>query len=231
MEKKYIKALDVDNFDHQLYNGDNIKIHGEETTITGFSAQYNDGIGKWETIIHTIGRGDPFERSLDVIEVLEDQPRSYEKRCALPPLSEPILNDDGVKAWEADKQAPTGAVWVKATVWPADHNMVHWRRALDKKPLLVVGRNDQDNIIAQFGGVYTPEELEWLDESGDNWTSVNEQLPEIGEYVLVYNTEHATLVGRLMSNGWVAMFADGENFMGELTAVYWRKLPAAPRGR
>jgi hypothetical protein len=56
-----------------------------------------------------------------------------------------------------------GAVWVKASTWPQDHNIVHWRRVEDKKPLLIVGRNFQDNIIAQFGRVYTPDELEWLD--------------------------------------------------------------------
>lgn len=80
--KKYIKALDATDFDHQLYPGDSIKIYGEETTITGFSAQYNDGLGKWETIIHTVKRGDPFERTLPDIEVLEEQPRSYEQRAA-----------------------------------------------------------------------------------------------------------------------------------------------------
>lgn len=64
----------------------------------------------------------------------------------------------------AAKVSRTGPVWVKATTWPEDHNMVHWRRASDKRPLLIVGRNYQGNIIAQFGKVYTPEELEWLEE-------------------------------------------------------------------
>lgn len=62
------------------------------------------------------------------------------------------------------KEAQPGPLWVKASTWPQDHNIVHWRRVEDKKPLLVVGRNYQDNIIAQFGRVYTPNELEWLDE-------------------------------------------------------------------
>lgn len=64
----------------------------------------------------------------------------------------------------AAKGSRTGPAWVKATTWPEDHNMVHWRRASDKKPLLIVGRNYQGNIVAQFGRVYTPEELEWLEE-------------------------------------------------------------------
>lgn len=99
-EKKYIKALEVNDFDHQLYPGDSIKIYGEETTIIGFSAQYNDGLEKWETIIHTIGRGDPFERTLPDIEVLEDQPRSYEQRT-----------DQLLRPGQQD------AVWVKATTY------------------------------------------------------------------------------------------------------------------
>lgn len=61
------------------------------------------------------------------------------------------------------------------------------------------------------------------------WISISDQLPEIAEYVMVYNTERATLIGRLMSNGWVAMFADGEKFMGELTATHWRPLPEPPK--
>lgn len=53
--------------------GSRIKIYGEETWVTGFYASFNEGMQKWETIILTTGRGDPFERSLDVIEVLNTQ--------------------------------------------------------------------------------------------------------------------------------------------------------------
>lgn len=64
-------------------------------------------------------------------------------------------------------KAETSAVWAKASDrLPEDHNTVHWRRAEDKCPLLIVGYNYQNNIIAQFGRVYCPEALEWLDESG-----------------------------------------------------------------
>jgi hypothetical protein len=79
---------------------------------------------------------------------------------------------------------------------------------------------DMNNVVSEW------DYCEWLDETSKehyavDWISVDERLPEIGKYVIVYNTERATLIGRLMSNGWVAMFADGDNFMGELTAIYW----------
>lgn len=75
-----------------------------------------------------------------------------------------------------------GAVWVKATNWPEGrHNKVHWRRASDKSPLLIIGRNYQENIIAQFGKVYTPDELEWLDESSESPAAAGETEEQIFE--------------------------------------------------
>ena len=62
----------------------------------------------------------------------------------------------------------------------------------------------------------------------DKWISTDLELPEVGEYVLVYNTEGATLIARCLNNGWAAFFADGEKLMGELKAKYWMPLPAAP---
>jgi hypothetical protein len=63
---------------------------------------------------------------------------------------------------------------------------------------------------------------------GDGWVRVEDGLPEIGEYVLVHNTEGAMLVGRRFSYDWVALFTDGETSMGELTATHWMPLPAPP---
>ena len=64
---------------------------------------------KWETIIHTVGRGDPFERTLPDIEVPEEQPRSYEQRTG--------------------QFCPQqGAVWVKASMrLPGWKVRVKWR--------------------------------------------------------------------------------------------------------
>lgn len=68
---------------------------------------------------------------------------------------------------------------------------------------------------------------EWQKEQS-NWINVNEQLPSLLSYVLVYNTEGARLVARRFENGWWALFADGEHLMGELAPLYWQPLPAPP---
>ena len=81
---------------------------------------------------------------------------------------------------QGQKSAP---IWVKASEhWPEDHNKVHWRRVEDKSPLLIVGRNYQENIIAQFGRVYTPDALEWLDESASIPTSVSDKSAFLRDY-------------------------------------------------
>jgi hypothetical protein len=142
-DKKYIKALEVTDFDHQLYPGDNIKIYGEETTITGFSFQYNDGLEKWETIIHTVGRGDPLERTLPDIEVLEEQTRSYEQRTA-----------------QLFRPQP-GAVWVKATTrLPGWDIIVEWRFA-GKEPTA----RETVRFLSSAANLH---QWEWLDESGQS---------------------------------------------------------------
>ena len=69
---------------------------------------------------------------------------------------------------------------------------------------------------------------ELLQRFTDKWIPVELELPEIGEYVFVYNTEGAKLVARLLNDGWVAFFADGVKPMQELTAVYWMQLPSDP---
>lgn len=68
---------------------------------------------------------------------------------------------------------------------------------------------------------------EWQKEQ-PSWISVNDELPPYLEYILVYNTEGATLVARLFENGWVALFSDGEKFMEELAPTHWQHLPKPP---
>lgn len=53
------------------------------------------------------------------------------------------------------------------------------------------------------------------------WFKCDDTLPEIGIYVLVYNTEGATLIGKRLNDGWIALFADGVNDMGDLVPIYW----------
>lgn len=65
------------------------------------------------------------------------------------------------------------------------------------------------------------------------WTNVNEELPPIGELVLVFNTEGARLTGRWLLGPndqvvWTAFFSDGEREMNELAPSHWMPLPAAP---
>lgn len=56
----------------KLEKGDRIKLYGKETEVIGFEAAWNDGLNPpgYEIILLTIGRGDPFKRSLNCIEVL-----------------------------------------------------------------------------------------------------------------------------------------------------------------
>jgi len=77
---KWIKATELKTQDERDINivvGNKIKIYGNETTVKGFYLSFNDALdmdkGRWETIILTEGRGDPFGRSLNVIEVTLDQ--------------------------------------------------------------------------------------------------------------------------------------------------------------
>ena len=59
----------------KLQIGDKIKLYGKETKVTGFELSYNDALTppKYEIILLTTGRGDPFYRSLDQIEVVDNE--------------------------------------------------------------------------------------------------------------------------------------------------------------
>lgn len=71
---RWVKATSKDAEEIFIQVGDAIRIYGKETIVEGFHGAYNEGLGKWETIIMTTKRGDPFERSIDVIEVDADKP-------------------------------------------------------------------------------------------------------------------------------------------------------------
>lgn len=52
-----------------LEKGDEIKLYGKKTIVEGFTASWNEAFNEYEIILLTTGRGDPFRRSLDVIEL------------------------------------------------------------------------------------------------------------------------------------------------------------------
>jgi hypothetical protein len=142
-DKKYIKALDIKEMEH-IEPGHTIKIYGNETTVTGFYAAYNEGLEKFETIILTEGGGWPFERSLDVIEVLPDQP------------------------WNMPLQK-NGAVWVRASEFNYEVGVAYHAKDSQSKG---AGRFNKDGAFIWGDGTMTwPEsrdDLMLLDESGQS---------------------------------------------------------------
>lgn len=128
MESKYIKATEIKD-ELNIKPGQKIKLYGEETIVEGFYPSYNDALERWETIILTEGRGDPFERSLDVIEVLMVQPAepTIPQQGAVTTVFVPCAEDDPrvIGSYTStdgrslchvrESQVPVieGAVWVK----------------------------------------------------------------------------------------------------------------------
>jgi len=62
----------------KLEKGDKIKLYGKETIVKGFDVHWNDALNppQYEIILLTTGRGDPFYRSLDKIELTEQDEES-----------------------------------------------------------------------------------------------------------------------------------------------------------
>lgn len=61
------------------------------------------------------------------------------------------------------------------------------------------------------------------------WISIDEHRPPLQKFILVYNTEGATLIAKRYVNGYVAFFSDGEKLMGELGPTHWMHLPEPPQ--
>lgn len=64
----------------KLDKGDKIKLYGKETEVIGFNVAWNEGLFDYEIILLTEGRGDPFKRSLDSIEILPQPPKQPPKK-------------------------------------------------------------------------------------------------------------------------------------------------------
>ena len=75
MENKQEKVTPEEILLPKLEKGDKIKLYGDKTTVTGFDVVWNEGLNppQYEIILMTTGRGDPFKRSLDVIEILKSK--------------------------------------------------------------------------------------------------------------------------------------------------------------
>lgn len=54
----------------KLEKGDKLKLYGKATIFEELIVQWNEARNQYEIIIKTTGRGDPFFRSLNVIEIL-----------------------------------------------------------------------------------------------------------------------------------------------------------------
>lgn len=160
----------------------------------------------------------------------------------MPPLAEPIISGDDMGAWEESKLTPEQIEERKKAIeWYRGQEVQQgavWVNVESKLPIkgqtVLVEYRSRDLEYKVYTGLedwWKRNIRRWLNESPvkDDWISVDERLPEIGEYVLVYNTELATLVGALMRNGWIALFADGQQLMGELTATHWRPLLEPPK--
>lgn len=65
----------------------------------------------------------------------------------------------------------------------------------------------------------------------NKWINVEDGLPEIGEYVSVFSSVGIPFKGKLLDNGWVAFFADGEKLCtGEPHHItHWQPLPEPPK--
>ena len=104
----------------------------------------------------------------------------------------------------------------------------YWKSKFDEPP-----QNDADKLAVAMMADYAEYVKSSLPSPAmvveDGWIDVKDRLPEIGEYVFVYNTEGAILIARLFTDGWAAFFADGEKLMGELSATHWMPLPNPPK--
>lgn len=208
--QEYIKALDVKD-DMPIQAGHKIKLYGKETIVKGFHVSYNDALGKWETIMLTEGRGDPFERSLDALEVLPDQP-FY--------LQQPA-------------QHPGKSVWVKATDRLPPHFQSVFVRIEGVKSI-AAWHKDHERFVDDAGDFHPADQVKWLDESPAPveypiWLEADTK-PEHNVGVLVFipgEDNHITSGMWDISNEWVLL---DEYRTPEEEVTHWMPLPAFPEG-
>lgn len=89
-------------------------------------------------------------------------------------------------------------------------------------------KKHHDLFMSVSGDFFPADQVEWLDEA-DDWIPVKKENPVPGEFVLIIIETDTILKGRLMNNGWAAMFLDGEHLVGpDRDVTHWRPLPPLP---
>lgn len=100
-------------------------------------------------------------------------------------------------------------------------------------PLLeacVIGRKEAHKIANDAAKRFLDTYLSSLPSSakveGEQWVSVKDSLPEIGEYVLVVCNTDVVMKGILMNDGWEVFFRDRAAV--SYTVTHWMPLPQPP---
>lgn len=110
------------------------------------------------------------------------------------------------------------------TVWGCIVEFIKWYNQNQKKMTIHMG------VISEFGFTFLnikPPNPTTM--NTQRWIPVSENKPDIGDYVLVsLDNGWNELKGRLMANGWVAMYSDGENFVRGNEVTHWMPLPPPP---
>jgi hypothetical protein len=175
---KYIKATDIKE-ELNIKPGHKIKLYGKETTVEGFYPTYNDALERWETIMLTDGRGDPFERSLDVIEVLMEQP-----------TEQPTIPQQGDRCPECG--APCKIIEKTYQEEIHDVHYVEHQYAPQQGAVTTVFvpcREDDPRSCGAYQShcgrslAYVRESQVPVVESGAGWVKASERLPGWGQYV------------------------------------------------
>lgn len=175
---------------------------------------------------------------------IEEQANAiYQKYCTDNNLVYHLLDAANFCLGYMAAKAPTGAVWVKASVrLPANNNLVHINFSTGKTDFKLTGYYEPsegewyktDGTILEWAP-----NLEWLDESGaDDWVSVNERLPyrdgDDSIFCVVIDTCEGIVV-RPFNEAHVCWdLEDGSDYYtdakgGKIT--HWRPLPEPPKSK
>ena len=122
--------------------------------------------------------------------------------------------------------------WIKASekTPEKDGYYITVCRCEDNDMVLPLTTSDTYFTNNEWKDTYGWEVIKWLDETDtDNWISVEDGLPEIGENILV-SIENGwnTLMGNLYNDGWMIYYQDGFKKEGDDKVTHWQPLPTPP---